>query len=177
MKLNKLRNKISSEDFCNKIIQQYNLSKQGFYDLSYMQRRTNSNTNLWYAYNKQYKINFIDLNSYSQTGNFITIDTIKFRLKNKFEYWKHYLEEITSIEVDIIIEEIMELELLGQFFSQNDYHTKYVCAIKTKQEYFFKLLSENEFLNYLYSHKLQTIKENNIKIHLNMNEIEQFINK
>ena len=177
MKLNKLRNKISSEDFCNKIIQQYNLSKQGFYDLSYIQRRTNSNTNLWYAYNKQYKINFMDLNSYSQTGNFITIDTIKFRLKNKFEYWKNYLEEITSIEVDIIIEEIMELELLGQFFSQNDYHTKYVCAIKTKQEYFFKLLSENEFLNYLYSHKLQTMKENNIKIHLNMNEIQQFINK
>lgn len=177
MKLNKIRNKIQSEEYCNEIIQKYNLSRQGFYDLSYIQKRTLSNTNLWYAYKKQYKINFIDLQNYSQTGNFITLDKVKSKLKNKFQYWKNYLEEITSIEVDIIIQEIMELELLGQFFLQQDYERKYVCAIKTKEEYFFKLFNENTFLTYLYHNKLQTVKENNKKIHLNINEIEQFINK
>lgn len=177
MKLNKIRNKIQSEEYCNKIIEQYRLDRQGFYDLSYIQKRTKSDTNLWYAYRKQYKINFIDLKHYSQTGNFITLDNIKYRLKNKFQYWKNYLEEITSIEVDIIIQEIMQLELLGQFFLEQDYERKYICAIKTKEEYFFKLFNENTFLSYLQTHKLQTKKENNEKIHLNINEIEQFINK
>ena len=173
MNLGKIKNKIQTEQFCNKIIQQNKLEKKNFYNLSRYQQRSRSKSHQWYGYKRIYKINYSDIIG-CQTGEFRDYQYLKFRLIHKYNYWKQYMQEITNIQVQIIVQQEVYIQLLGSYYSEQQYSQMCVIMVRTKQQTFYKNLRQDQFIKYLKVRKCQTQREKQIKVILKGQQIVNY---
>ncbi len=173
MNLNKFKNRFQSQEFCNKIIQQNKLSRQGFYDLTILQNITRCKKHIWYSYIKYVQI---ILTNYKNRKQFNSQKELKQYIQNKYSYYKQYQQQISDIEIKIVIQKNLQIQIFGHYYDQEKYIQNFVCIFRYVKNTQIKIINENELRQYIYKLKLQILKQEQKIIHLFKENIQNFVN-
>ena len=106
MNISSIKNKLQYQQYCNKIIEQKKISKQGFYDLTILEKITKNKSHRWYYYIKYIQL---ILKNFRNKREFVDQKQIYKFIKNKYEYWKKYQQDISDIQIKIVIKKNLQI--------------------------------------------------------------------
>lgn len=173
MNISKFKNRIQTQEFCNSIIQQNKLSRQGFYDLTILQNITKCKSHIWYSYIKYVQL---ILTNYRNRKQFNSQKELKQYIQNKYNYYKQYQQQISDIEIKIVIQKNLQIQILGHYFDQEKYIQNFVCIFRFEKNTQIKIINENELRQNIYKLKLQILKQEQKILYLSKEKIQNFVN-
>lgn len=173
MNISSIKNKLQYQQYCNKIIEQKKISKQGFYDLTILEKITKNKSHRWYCYIKYIQL---ILKNFRNKREFFDQKQIYKFIKNKYEYWKKYQQDISDIQIKIVIKKNFQIQILGHYFNQEKFIQQFVCIYRLQKNTEYKIINQNQLRDLLFKNKMQIKKQEEKIIYLNKEKIEQYIN-